>query len=187
MGEPLVTAAVFITAKKGKQLLPGEDGEENEYEPATGGFGGGICNSGGTIKIKNTIVVNYQVALKGEGPDCFGTFNSMGHHLVENTLNCTIIGQLTGNITGVDPRLAVLGDNSGPGFTHALLINSPAVDAGTCAGISIDQRGFSRPVDMPGITNVNYGTYIGVYELSSRFIEFQRRGVGNLVLEFPQY
>ncbi len=147
----------------------GEDGNKNEYEPATGGYGGGISNSFGTVNIQNTIVGNNQVAFEGEGPDCSGTFNSQGYNLVKNVKNCTFIGDLTVNITGIDPLLAPLADNGGPTRTHALLINSPAVDAGTSAGISIDQRGYARPKDMPGITNVNDGADIGAYELSTPY------------------
>ena len=147
----------------------GEDGSRNEYEPATGGFGGGIRNYSGTVSIQNTIVGNNQVAFEGEGPDCSGSFNSQGYNLVKNVKNCTFIGDLTGNIIGCDPLLALLADNGGPTRTHALLINSPAVDAGTSAGIAVDQRGYERPKDMPGITNVNDGADIGAYELSTPY------------------
>jgi hypothetical protein len=47
----------------------------------------------------------------------------------------------------VDPRLAPLADNGGPTLTHALPIDSPAIDSGNnVAGHLFDQRGkpFSR-------------------------------------------
>jgi hypothetical protein len=145
----------------------GEDGERNEFEPAAGGFGGGIGNSGGTVKIQNTIVANNQVAFAGEGPDCSGTFNSHKYNLVENTENCTMTGDLTGNITGIDPLLGPLADNGGPGHTHALLPGSPAVDAGYGFGTFFDQRGCTRPMDISGIANANDGTDIGAFEYNS--------------------
>jgi hypothetical protein len=136
----------------------------------TGGPGGGIyCSENGIVYLRNTIIGDNQVSPGGEAPDIWGSLNSQGYNLIENTDNCTIIGDSSGNITGVDPALAPLADNGGPTRTHALLINSPAVDAGTSAGISIDQRGYARPKDMPGIINVNDGADIGAFELSTPY------------------
>jgi hypothetical protein len=130
-----------------------------------GGNGGGIYNIG-TVKISNTIVGNNQVALRGEGPDGCGNFNSQGYNLVEDIAYCTISGILTGNITAVDPLLAPLADNGGPTYTHALLPGSPAIDAGNSFDLSGDQRGYTRPVDMPGIANASDGADIGAYEFN---------------------
>ncbi len=146
----------------------GKDGSETEFEPATGGWGGGIYNSG-TLKIQNTIVANNQVAPNGKGPDCSGSFFSLGYNLVEINEGFTFTGDLTGNKIGVDPRLAALADNGGSTMTHALKIDSPAVDAGSGAGISTDQRGLTRPVDIPGITNAVDGSDIGAFELSTLY------------------
>jgi hypothetical protein len=146
----------------------GKDGSETEYEPATGGWGGGIYNSG-TQKIQNTIVANNQVSPNGIGPDCSGSFFSLGYNLVEINEGFTFTGDLTGNKIGVDPRLAALADNGGPTMTYALEIDSPAVDAGSSAGISTDQRGLTRPVDIPGITNAKDGADIGAFELSTPY------------------
>jgi hypothetical protein len=63
------------------------------------------------------------------GPDIFGTVSSGDYNLVENTSGATLSG--THNITGVDPMLGPLQDNGGPTFTHALLVGSPAINAGT--------------------------------------------------------
>ena len=146
----------------------GKDGFYSEFEPATGGWGGGIYNSG-TLKIQNTIVANNQVSPNGKGPDCSGSFFSLGYNLVEINEGFTFTGDLTGNKIGVDPRLAALADNGGSTMTHALKIDSPAVDAGSSAGISTDQRGLTRPVDIPGIINVKDGADIGAFELSTPY------------------
>jgi hypothetical protein len=46
------------------------------------------------------------------------------------------------NLLNVDPRLGPLADNGGPTRTHALLPDSPALDAGTNPGaLPTDQRG----------------------------------------------
>lgn len=139
-------------------------GEDN----FTGGPGGGIyCCVDGTVSLQNTIVADNQVEAGGEGPDCWGTLSSQGYNLIENINNCTINGELTGNITGVDPQLGPLAYNGGSTKTHALQLGSPAVDAGTSSGLSIDQRGYIRPMDNPDIINVKDGADIGAYEYNA--------------------
>ena len=51
------------------------------------------------------------------------------------------------DITASEIFITGLADNGGTTLTHALLPNSPAVDAGNCAGgtITVDQRGIERP------------------------------------------
>jgi len=68
------------------------------------------------------------------------------HNLVEDSTGVFLVG---GNhITGQDPILGPLQDNGGPTFTHALLVGSPAIDAGdNSLAPATDQRGFSRPQD----------------------------------------
>lgn len=48
---------------------------------------------------------------------------------------------------GGDPQLEPLADNGGSSWTHALLPDSPALDAGNCANgtIATDQRDIPRP------------------------------------------
>lgn len=132
-----------------------------------GGNGGGICSSTGTASVKNTIIANNQVAPTGEAPDFWGTLNSIGYNLIENTEQCGINGVVTGNITGKDPLLGGLADNGGPAQTCALLPGSPAIDAGNSTGISEDQRGYPRPIDIPGIDNVSDAADIGAFEYNS--------------------
>jgi hypothetical protein len=143
----------------------GSGGQGENRNDGFGGYGGGICNDGGIVRIKNTITAGNQVAAGGAGPDCWGILNSQGYNLIEDTNQCTIIVNLTGNITGVDPLLGPLTNNGGPTETHALLSGSPAIDAGYNFGIVDDQRGCARPVDIPGIPNINDGSDIGAYEL----------------------
>ena len=143
-------------------------GEGNIIDPeygSGGGSGGGISGSG--FSIKNTIIAHNQVALFGKGPDVHGSLESLGYNLIEDIGDCTISGILTGNITGVDPLLAPLADNGGPTQTHALLPNSPAIDAGNSPGITEDQRGFTRPVDILAIPNAGDGSDIGAYEFDT--------------------
>jgi hypothetical protein len=67
----------------------------------------------------------------------------------------------------LDPKLGPLQDNDGPTPTMALLVGSPAIDAGNSAGITIDQRGKARAVVVTAITNGGDGSDIGAFELAS--------------------
>jgi hypothetical protein len=121
------------------------------------GVGGGI-NNVGTVTLRNTIIagnVTYYIA-----PDCMSferdaDFTSLGHNLIQNTANCDISGDTTGNILGQDPQLGLLADNGGFTRTHAPAAGSPVVDAGSPAApgsgagsacAATDQRGYLRPL-----------------------------------------
>ena len=104
-------------------------------------FGGGIANSG-TLNIANTIIANSPA-----GGDCInignGTLGTNTGNLVEdNTCSPSLFG---------DPKLAPLANNGGSTQTFALLVGSPAINAGddtTCAASpvsNLDQRGVTRP------------------------------------------
>ena len=98
---------------------------------ASNGQGGGIQDVSGSANIKNSIVAGNTAG--GPGPDCSGSLTSLGYNLVQDTSGCTIAGDLTRNITGQAPLLGPLQDNGGPTLTHALLLGSPAIDAGNPA------------------------------------------------------
>jgi hypothetical protein len=117
----------------------------------TAGTSGGGIKSAGTLNIRNTIV-----ALNN--PDnVSGTVNDQGNNLLSG-----------------DPLLGTLRNNGGPTFTHALLYDSPAIDAGNACvvnnsctpayGVSLltDQRGLARQVD--GDLTAGAVVDIGAYE-----------------------
>jgi hypothetical protein len=81
-----------------------------------------------------------------QGPDFFGTFNQADHTLVANpTETSGITDGVNGNLLGVDPIFEALTDNGGPTRTIALLLGSPALDAGANPdGLTTDQRGQPR-------------------------------------------
>ncbi len=112
---------------------------------ATYGSGGGIYSVSGTVFIGHTVVADNSAQM---GPDCYGTLTSTGYNLIEDTADCTIIGDPTGNLLGVDPLLSGLADNGGRTMTHHLLPGSPARDAGDPSITKgKDQRGGSRVLD----------------------------------------
>ncbi|MGB0386195.1 MAG: choice-of-anchor Q domain-containing protein [Ardenticatenaceae bacterium] len=123
------------------------------------GSGGGIF---GGARLKNTIVAGNQSS--GNPSDCVGRVTSLGYNLLQEVTGCTISGESSSNITGEAPLFAPLADNGGSSLTHALLLGSPALDAGTCDGISTDQRGQPRPIDLPNSSNRDDGCDIGAYE-----------------------
>lgn len=137
---------------------------------------GGIYSSDGdTVYMKNTIVAG-NTADPGEAPDCAGVIMSEGYNLIQDVTGATIVGDLTGNITGLDPNLGPLDYNMASTKTHALLTGSPAIDAGdnqTCA--PTDQRGIARPQD--GDDDSEAVADIGSYEL---MIDADNDGVADI-------
>jgi hypothetical protein len=87
---------------------------------------------------------------------------SLGYNLTDDPTTA-YLDQLTDWIN-TDPLLRPLADNGGPTKTHALKPGSPALDSGDRSGLNTDQRGFLRPYDQPGLTNVSDGSDIGALE-----------------------
>jgi hypothetical protein len=120
----------------------------------TAGNGGGIAVSSGNVQLANTIVA---VNAAADGPDCQGALTSLGFNLIGNAGGCefaTAEGDLAGSAESpVDPVLGPLQNNGGATPTRALLLGSPAIDAGNPltpgsggnACESQDQRGVGRP------------------------------------------
>lgn len=160
---------------------------------ATGDIGGYGVNASdvGQNSIRNTIVAN-NTAGGGTSPDINGPINSLGYNLFENTTGAIITGDATGNITGQDPNLGPLQDNGGPTLTHALLAGSPAIDRGNSFGLTTDQRGAPRPLNIPSIPNAADGADIGAFEvrvlsaatatISGRAMTRSGRGVSGAVV-----
>lgn len=130
------------------------------------GDGGGVFILGGTSATNTIIGGNTDNSPGQRRPDCSGSLNSEGYNLITNITGCTINGDTTGNLTGVDPILGPLQNNGGATLTQSLLAGSPAINAGnpggcrdhTSALLSTDQRGFSRPANGSPLCD------IGAYE-----------------------
>ena len=101
---------------------------------------GGFMNQG-LARVSNSIF-----AQNGD-LNCTGvnTFTSEGNNL-DDDASCNF--NKTGDILVEDALLESLSDNGGTTWTHALLLASPAVDAGNDSSCrSTDQRGAARPAD----------------------------------------
>jgi len=108
--------------------------------------GGGILNSGfdgdATLSIGGTVL-----NAGGSGANIFnnsGTVTSLGFNLSSDDGGGFLTGP--GDQINTNPMLGLLQNNGGPTFTHALLVGSPAIDAGRP---EFDQRGpeFNRVVN----------------------------------------
>ena len=114
------------------------------------GNGGGLGVVAGVTTIKNSLVAGNSSAAAPPAPDCSGSLQSAGYNLVQNISGCVLSGISTGNLLGLDPKLGGLADYGGLTPTHAIAVDSPAVEAGTCTtststSLTEDQRGILRP------------------------------------------
>lgn len=131
----------------------------------TNGGGGGIYASGATVTLRNSIVANNVDLIPSTSNDCSGAINSAGYNLIEDTAGCTVTGDTTGNLTGMDPNVDVLDFNGGGIPTHRLMIGSPAINAGNPAGC-VDGTGAPLLTDQR--LNLRNGVCdIGAYEFNS--------------------
>jgi len=133
----------------------------NNSSDLSGGGVSRIGNSGSGIEIKNSIVAGNKIGGSFAGPnaDCEGTVTSQGYNLVGNSTGCPNNGigdrTIDSGMIFIDV-LDLLQDNGGTTQTHALLIGSPAINAGNPAGctddgdnlLPTDQRGIIRPQGM---------------------------------------
>ena len=131
---------------------------------ASYGGGGGIFASGGVVSLVSTIVADNTAPTRPDIKAQSSTTPNASFSLIENPADT----QFTGgpNIFGQDPKLGPLADNGGPTPTEALLPGSPALDKGSSAGLTTDQRGAPRPFDLKGIGSAagGDGADIGAYE-----------------------
>jgi CSLREA domain-containing protein len=114
-------------------------------------------SQGVAISVAIPGAITAQNSILSTGPDlsiCDNTVTSLGHN-ISSDASCAL--SAPGDLQGVDPMLGPLADNGGPTQTHALLVGSPAIDAGDPNGCpGTDQRGVARPQGA--------GCDIGAYE-----------------------
>ena len=127
------------------------------------------------VYLRNTIVAGNTA---GQTPgNCHVSamiIQSLGHNLASDA-SCSLTAR--GDLPGRDPRLGPLADNGGPTDTQALLLGSPAIDAGeNTACPATDQRGVGRPQG---------GCDIGAYEYVPAAAPNACRSVKTLKLPIP--
>lgn len=116
---------------------------------------GGVFNDlSGSLSIGNSILAINAYDVTITGADCLGEILSAGYNLFGSLTDCTLLGDLTGNLIGLDPRLPALPEVD-PAMTwgYPPLPGSPAIDAGNpalpgsggAACETIDQREINRP------------------------------------------
>lgn len=136
---------------------------------APAGQGSGVSRIGISVR---PIAVNSSIIAGNVNDDVF----SAGIDFLSNGYNLIGTGDVggfteTGDQVGVDPMLAPLANNGGPTQTHALLLGSPALDAGDpSASTGSDQRGvpFGRSFDDPSADGE--GPDIGSFERQSLIV-----------------
>lgn len=147
----------------------------NTAEVRGGGIQNGdfkLASSPGTVTLRSAIVAGNESSAE---PDCHNADNgiaSSGFNLVGEDTGCP--ADHPEDLT-VDPAtvftdvIGPLTDNGGPTPTHALLEESPAIDAGSCTdaegdAILTDQRGEPRPSVDPGGSGDGAGCDISAFE-----------------------
>jgi hypothetical protein len=125
---------------------------------APDGAGGGIfADNPSANSLRSTILADNT----GVTRNCSQPLVSLGHNL-EDADECGLDPAL-GDLPNTDPRLAPLASNAGLTQTHALLPDSPAIDAGDPAACpATDQRGVQRPLD--GDADGTVACDVGAYE-----------------------
>lgn len=67
------------------------------------------------------------------------------------------------DLATTNPQLPSLREENGT-FLHVPVLTSPALDSGASGTLTTDQRGLTRPVDLPGLPNTADGADRGAYE-----------------------
>jgi hypothetical protein len=108
--------------------------------------GGGMYNYNSSPTLTNVIIAN-----STNGGNCFNHNSSLNASSNNNLIDDSSCGLTDGNLGNkiggsYNAMLGPLADNGGSTQTHALLADSPAINAGANAGCpSSDQRGITRP------------------------------------------
>jgi CSLREA domain-containing protein len=165
------------------------------------GRGGGIfVESNGSLSLGNSIVAGNILTTSSPGVEILrgGPVTSAGYNLVGDSAGDaantgTAITYQSTDILDTPPQLGPLQLNP-PGTTptHALSVNSPAIDKGSSFGATTDQRGAMRPVqnvsvpDAPGGDAADIGAFEGQatspasVSVGGRVLSGRGRGIANV-------
>lgn len=144
---------------------------------------GGLRISVGTVTLRNSIIAA-NTASTPDVSSSSGSLSSGGFNLIGNPGPIAVNG--TNDQKGtpaepLDPLLFPLADNGGGTPTHALRVNSPALDTGSRFGAIADQRGATRPFDVASIAGPGDQSDIGAVEMQAAIVtNADDRGAGSL-------
>ena len=141
-------------------------------------------NGSDTLNIRNTIIAGNTGSTHNDlSVAGTGTVNDLGNNLIgDGTGQTTLVDGANGNQVGtsgtpLDPMLGALADNGGPTQTHALLVGSTAINAGTATGApATDQRGTARDAN----TDIGAYEYVSPYANTFTVINTNDSGAGSL-------
>src|SRR5207253_3296855 len=99
---------------------------------------GGVYADGGSVTYEDSAFAT------NIGPNFggAGALTSHGHNISDDGTGNLVL--TAGDLPNTNPRLGPLADNGGPTGTQALLVGSPAINAGDGSAPPQDQRGVSR-------------------------------------------
>lgn len=138
---------------------------------------GGIYREYGNVLLRNTIIAAN--TMSGAVQDCKGEIVSGGYNLFGTYLGCAIYitdYDIIGSpASPIDPQLESLQNNGGLTLTQALLVSSPAIQAGNPAAFG-SVTGACLPLDQRGVARSDYGRCdIGAYESDIPLVETIKR------------
>ena len=138
------------------------DNVADEDNDGDGAGGGAYGDWDGVIEFRNTLIADNESRSDSSFDDCGGLLVSRGHNLVGDRTGCPSDG--SGDLVTDDPSLGSLADNGGPTFTHALLFDSLAIDAGDRSGCK-DHDGAAIAADQRGEPRDDLRCDVGAFEL----------------------
>lgn len=182
----------------GGAIFSGANGTENatlinstvvlNTADGAGSASGLLHHAGSTVRVRNSIIAGNMN--NSSVPDVFGPFISLTHNLIGNVGTATGFGA-TGDQVGffggpppvrgkakqefapsaiLDPGITILALNGAAVPTHGLLGSSPAMDKGNCAGCSQDQRGMTKPVNLPPSDGPGFADAADIGAFEAQFV-----------------
>jgi hypothetical protein len=157
---------------------------------------GGAVLIGGEARFGDTIVANSVGPAGSQNclpPTGETTIVSLGFN-IESTDQCGF--KALGDKVNTDPQLGPLQSNGGLTQTMAPALGSPAIDQGKSFGLTSDQRGIVRPIDLPSIPNSAAagadGSDVGAVELQpsnvvtlGKLTRNKKKGTATLAVNLP--
>ena len=141
--------------------------------------GGGLNAGFGGFNLQNCVVAE-NTAFQDNGPDCFGTIESLGHNLIGDTNDCVIDGDETGNLYNLDPLFLDPANDD-----YRLQSASPAVDAGDPSAVPTGSDLAGNPRSLDGDLDRTMIVDMGAYEFNNVHFEITGESMigGTITLE----